>query len=107
MAKKRTATLLSDVTTPPPGAGTGGGDNLFRRVNPFVLLVGMGMATFFTWFLSGGGGGGGGGGDGRQPTHLPEFELGEEVGGQTITGIRTRWEYEVGDQAGWVEEANL
>ena len=97
MAKKR-------VLVTPPVALNGGGDSLFQRVNPFVILVGMGMATFFAWFLTGGGGGGG---DDRRPTHLPEFGLGEEVGGQIITGIRTQWEYEVDDQAGWLEEDTL
>jgi len=107
MAEKRTVSVLPELTAPPADAGADSGDNLLRRVNPLVILVGMGMATLFAWFLSGGGGGGGGGGDGRRPTQLPEFGLGEEVGGQLITGIRTQWEYEVDDQAGWLEEEVL
>ncbi len=81
----------------------GGGDNLFSRVNPFIIVVGIGMATAITWFLSGGGTGG----DGRMPTTMPEFGLGEDVGGQIITGIRTQWEYEVDDADGWLQEEML
>ena len=104
MAKKPVISVLPELTAPPADTGSDSGDNLLRRVNPLVILVGMGMATLFAWFLSGGGGGGG---DGRKPTQLPEFGLGEEVGGQIITGIRTQWEYEVDDQAGWLQEDTL
>ena len=103
MAKKRVVPALPDLTTPTTGAESGGGGSLFQRVNPFVILVGMGFATLFTWYLTGGGRGD----NGRRPTHLPEFGLGEEVGGQTITGVRTRWEYEVDDEAGWLQEESL
>ncbi len=90
-----------DIITPPV-AVNGGGESLLARVNPFVILVGMGIATGLTWFLRGGGDGGG-----RLPTTTPEFGLGQQVGGQTITGMRTRWEYEVDDKAGWLEEEML
>ena len=97
MAKKPT------ITSPPVAVNGRQNDSLFTRVNPLVIIVGMGFATLFTWFLSGGGGSG----NDRRPTHMPEFGLGEEVGGQTITGIRTRWEYEIDDEAGWLQEELL
>jgi hypothetical protein len=89
------------ATTPPAGLN-GGGGGLLSRVNPLVIVVGLGMATFFTWFFTGGGSG-----SQRRATQLPEFSLGEDVGGRTITGIRTQWEYQVNDGPNWLPEETI
>ena len=91
------------ITSPPVALNGRRDENLFTRVNPLTIIVGMGFASLFAWFLTGGGGNG----NDRRPTHMPEFGLGEEVGGQTITGIRTRWEYEMDDESGWLQEESL
>ena len=91
------------ATQPPVGLNSGGGGGgLFSRVNPVVILVGLGMATFFSWFFSGGGSG-----NQRRATQLPEFSLGEDIDGRTITGIRTRWEYQVDDGSNWLSEETI
>ena len=81
----------------------GEGSGIFSRVNPMAILIGMGIAGVFTWFFTGGGGNG----NSRRPTHMPQFGLGDDVGGQTITGIRTRWEYQMNDQSAWTPEELL
>jgi hypothetical protein len=102
MARRPVIPALPELTTPSPGEDSSG-QSLLQRVNPLTILVGMGMATAFAWFLTGGGGTG----NGRRPTHQPKFRLGEDIGGHIITGIRTRWEYEVDDRVGWLQEETL
>jgi len=89
---------MQELTSPPPEVN-GNGGNILRRVNPLAILIGMGFASFFTWFISAGGSG-----ESRRATHLPEFILGQDVNGQTITGVRTRWEYQLGDDPAWTPE---
>jgi hypothetical protein len=94
--------MARELNIPIPTGG--GGGNLFSRVNPFIIIVGIGMASAISWFFSGGGRSSD---SGRMPTTLPEFELGDQIGRQTITGLRTRWEYEVDDMEGWIYEESL
>lgn len=84
---------------------TRGADGLLNRVNPFAILVGMGFVAAFTWYFSGGGFGRSG--SSRKVTQLPQFALGQDIGGQMITGIRSSWEYQVDDQEQWVDELFL
>ena len=92
------------MATQPPAGLNGGGGGLFSRVNPLVIIVGLGMATFFSWFFTGGGVGSG---NQRRATQLPEFSLGEDIDGRTITGIRTRWEYQIDDGSNWLPEETI
>jgi hypothetical protein len=89
------------IRSEPPGISeTGGG--LLNRVNPFAILIGMGFASFFAWFVSGGGGG-----NGRRATNTPQYQLGEDVEGRIVTGVRTRWEYQLNDTDPWYNEEAL
>ena len=89
------------MATPPTGLN-GGGQTLLSKVNPFTILVGMGMASLFTWFLAGG----------RQDhrtraTTRAGYMLGDEIDGRLITAVRTRWEYQVDNTPQWQEEETL
>jgi len=92
------------ATQPPAGLNGGGrrGESLLSRVNPLAIVVGLGIATLFTWFFTGGGPG-----NQRKATQLPEFSLGEDVDGRIITGVRTRWEYQVNDGPNWLPEETI
>ena len=89
------------IKEPPPGLNENGG-GILSRVNPFAILIGMGFATFFSWFISGGGGG-----DGRRATNTPQYQLGEDINGHIVTGVRTRWEYQLNDTDSWYNEEAL
>ena len=52
--------MAPQIKEPPPG--------ILGKVNPFAILIGMGFASFFTWFISGGGGG-----DGRRDRHRRSY----------------------------------
>jgi hypothetical protein len=86
----------------PPGMNGNGDGGILNRVNPFAILIGMGFASFFTWFISGGGGG-----NGRRATNTPQYQLGEDVEGHIVTGVRTRWEYQLNDTDPWYNEEAL
>ena len=92
--------MAAPIREVPPGIQEDGG-GILSRVNPFAILIGMGFASFFTWFISGGGG------DGRRATNIPQYQLGEDVDGHIITGVRTRWEYQLNDTDPWYEEEVL
>jgi len=66
-------------------------------LNPAVILVGMVIASTFTWFF-------GSRGKPRQATRYPRYTLGDEVEGRQVTAIRTSWEYQFNDGTQWVEE---
>jgi hypothetical protein len=93
--------MAVEIKDPPPGLN-GGGRGLFQRVNPAVILVGMGFTTFFSWWISGGKKSGG-----RRATSQPEYELGQQVGSTTVTGIRTKWEYKFDNGDSWWPEDGL
>lgn len=82
----------------------GQGGTILHRVNPAAILIGMGFAAFFSWWLSGGQGNSN---DRRRATTHPVYELGEVVGNGTVTGLRTRWEYQIDDEDGWWDEELL
>ena len=97
------------MTTPP--AGINGGNNgqkrfaggIFHRVNPAAILLGMGFSTFFAWYISGGGSTT----NRRRATTVPTYDLGQQVGNSTITGLRTNWEYQLDNQDVWVVEEEV
>jgi hypothetical protein len=93
--------MAPQIKQPPPGISENGG-GLLSRVNPFAILLGMGFASFFTWFISGGGGG-----NGRRATNTPQYQLGEDVDGRIVTGVRTQWEYQLNDTDPWYNEEAL
>ena len=86
--------MAPQIKEPPPG--------ILGKVNPFAILIGMGFASFFTWFISGGGGG-----DGRRATNMPQYQLGEDIDGHIVTGVRTQWEYQLNDTDPWYNEEAL
>ena len=89
---------MADIKDPPPGVN-GKNGNIFQRVNPAAILVGMGFTTFFSWWISGGSKKGG-----RRATSQPEYELGDRVGNTTVTGLRSNWEYQFDNGDAWWPE---
>ena len=89
---------MAEIKEPPPGVN-GGSGNILQRVNPAVILLGMGFTTFFTWWISGDHKPGG-----RKATNQPEYELGDRVGTTTVTGLRTNWEYQCDNGDTWWPE---
>ena len=92
-----------EYETPPPTVSGVGGGGLLSKVNPFAILVGMVMAGGISWFISGGDTG-----VDRRPTNRPRFRLGQQIDGQhTITGIKTRWDYQFDHNPAWHSEELL
>ena len=75
---------------------------IFERVNPFTILVGMGVLGLFRWAIYGNAKG-----TPRQITTLPEYDLGERLNGYMITGMRSTWEYQVDDDELGLPEETL
>jgi len=92
-----------EYETPPPTVSAAGGSGILSRVNPFAILLGMVMASGISWFISGGDTG-----VPRRPTNRPRFRLGQQIDGEhTITGIKTRWEYQYNHEPQWHREEFL
>ena len=78
-----------EIVSPPPSGGC--------SLNPATILLGMTIASVFTWFF-------GSRKNMRRATRLPRYTLGDTVDGGEVTAVRTTWEYQFNDGTQWVEE---
>ena len=79
-----------EIVAPPPPIGG-------CTLNPATILMGMIIASTFTWFF-------GSRKNKRKVTRLPRYALGDTIDGREVTAVRTTWEYQFNDGTQWVEE---